>query len=151
RCNLPCRCNVRRCVQFRTNSPPPAAGRPVRLTILICLSVTCQRPPARCTAVRNGPLHRRRMGPRQHLICPAACSNRSDDSLAEGKTVHTTSRNILNECTLFTGCAICCVINAKVVVRDVRFKKLPSGFDSGSLGVVGFFYNRAVVMEKAAQ
>jgi hypothetical protein len=43
----------------------------------------------------------------------------------------------------------CHVINAKTLAQHVCFEELPSGFDSGSLGVVVFFYNRPVVMEKA--
>ena len=41
------------------------------------------------------------------------------------------------------------VINANTLAQHVRFKELPSGFDSGSPGVVVVFYNRPVVMEKA--
>jgi hypothetical protein len=44
---------------------------------------------------------------------------------------------------------ICHVINAKTLAQHVHFEELPSGFDSGSRGVVVFFYNRAVVMETA--
>jgi len=46
-------------------------------------------------------------------------------------------------------CLICDVINARGLVQHVRFEELPSGFDSSSRGVVVFFYNRAVVTEKA--
>ena len=42
------------------------------------------------------------------------------------------------------------VINANTLTQHVRFLELSSGFDSSSRGVVVFFYNRAVVMEKAA-
>jgi len=80
-CNRPCHCNTRRSVRFPTNSPPPAAGGPVRLTILICLSIRCQTPPARCMAGSNGRLHNRpRMGLRKRLRSRAASSNRSGDS-----------------------------------------------------------------------
>ena len=44
---------------------------------------------------------------------------------------------------------ICHVIHAKTLAQHVRFEELPSGFDSGSPGVVVFFYNRSVVLEKA--
>ena len=56
-------------------------GGRYRLTILICLSVRCQTPPARCMVVRNGRLHnRRRMGLRKRFRPRAASSNRSGDS-----------------------------------------------------------------------
>jgi hypothetical protein len=49
--------------------------------ILICLSIRCQTPPARCMAESNGRLHnRRRMGLRKRLRPRAASSNRSGDS-----------------------------------------------------------------------
>ena len=73
--------NTRRSVRFPTNSPPPAAWRPVPLTISICLSARYQMPPARCMVVRNGRLrNRRRMGLRKRFRPRAASSNRSGDS-----------------------------------------------------------------------